>query len=145
MKIFKKWWIWLIIILTILIISVIVIKKIQEKQMENSFENIGKSTVDFLKGIDNAKSHIDEFFYNSQTGNVEYKPSEITLEMFNRIKEGMIENEVILNLGQYDNKILGENSYVISYGNSDLSKGYWIQIVFNKNNKVISKSQIGLK
>lgn len=93
---------------------------------------------------ENIKSHINEFIYNNETGNVEYKP-EITIEAYNKIQKGMTEKEVISILGTYDEKSKGDNSYMIAYGKINMSNGYRIQIILdNKSQTVISKSQIGL-
>lgn len=93
---------------------------------------------------ENIKSHINEFIYNNETGNVEYKP-ETTIEAYNKIQKGMTEKEVISILGTYDEKSKGDNSYMIAYGKINMSNGYRIQIILdNKSQTVISKSQIGL-
>ena len=74
-ELIKKWWFWLIIVIVIAIIIALVSKFIEEKEIEEKFSKMGKSTTDFTKGIDDAKSHLDEFKYNYETGQVEYTPS----------------------------------------------------------------------
>ena len=106
---------------------------------------MGEGFSDYYDNKKNITSHLNEFTYNYETNESEYKPKIITLEIYNRIKEGMTQEEVILNLGKYDNKLNGENTYMLEWGNSNMSKGYWISIIFNKEGTVVSKSQIGLK
>ncbi len=74
-KIIKKWWFWLIIGIVIVTTILVVVKLIEEKEIKEKFSNMGKSATDFTTGIDNAKSHLDEFRYNYETGKVEYTPS----------------------------------------------------------------------
>ena len=95
---------------------------------------------------ENTKSHLDDFSYNYETGDVEYHPN-ITLEMYDRIKEEMTQEAVVAILGKHENKLDGENTYMLEWGNSysPITGGYWIQIVFDQNEKVLSKSQTGLK
>lgn len=140
----KKWWFWVIIVVIIALLASIIINQIKQEEVEKTAQNIGNSATDFISEMDSAQSHLNEFSYNYKTGEVEYTPSKITLEMYNRINEGMSEKEVsqILGVGE---KLQGENTYMISWGDMNMSKGYWIQITFNSSNKVISKSQIGLK
>lgn len=141
----KKWWFWGGIIVICILSYILISKHIENKKLEQTFENMGKGANDFITGIDNSQSHIDEFSYNYETGEVEYKPSNITLEMYNRIKEGMTQKEIISILGKYETKSEGENTYLLQWGESNMSKGYWISIVFNKDGTVASKSQLGLK
>lgn len=129
----KKWWFWTIIILVVVVV-ILIIKSINTTQTFQNSENIEN----------NIQSHLNEFTYNYETGEVEYRPTQITLEMYSRINEGMNEKEVIQILGVGE-KLEGENTYMISWGDINMSKGYTIQIIFNTNNEVISKSQIGLK
>lgn len=142
---YKKWWFWGITILIFIIIGVIIYTKLENKKLETTFKNMGEGFSDYYDNKKNTTSHLNEFTYNYETNECEYKPEKITLEMYNRIKEGMTQEDVILNLGKYNNKLDGENTYMLEWGDSNISKGYWISIVFNKEDTVVSKSQIGLK
>lgn len=141
----KKWWLWGILIIVVVILFVLISNYIENKKIKKTFDNIGNSSTDFISGIDNANSNLNEFTYNYNTGEVEYKISKITLEMYNRIEEGMRQEELISILGKYENKLDGENTYILDWGDSNMSKGYWIRVIFSKDGNVISKSQIGLK
>lgn len=144
----KKWWFWGIIIVICILSYILISKHIENKKLEKTFENMGKGASDFITDIDNSESHIDEFSYNYETGEVEYKPSNITLEMYNRIKEGMTQEEVISILGKYETKSEGENTYVLEWGNSyaPINNGYWLQIVFDTTHQnVLNTYQVGLK
>ncbi len=141
----KKKHIYILIIAIILSFIIITILVNSNKKLQDNLSSIGSSASDYINEIDNAQSHLNEFTYDSSSGIVNYTPSSITLEMYNRIDNGMSENEVISILGTGE-KMEGESTYLISWGTSNMSKGYWIQIVFDSStNNVISKSQIGLK
>ena len=146
----KKNIIIIITIITALLIflgSIIANEIIKQKRLNKMAYNMGKGAADFTAGIENAESYIDDFSYNYNTGEVEYHPN-ITLEMYNRINEGMSQDEVISILGNYDNKIDGDNSYVLEWGNaySPVNDSHWIQIVLGSNTKtVLSKYQVGLQ
>lgn len=144
-NIIKKWWFWIIAICICMLIYIITVSCLKNKETEKVQSKIGEGASDYISGIDNAQSHIDEFSYNYETGKVEYKPSNTTLEMYNRIKEGMKQEEVVSILGEYETKLDGENTYLLQWGESNMSKGYWISIVFNEDGTVSSKSQLGLK
>jgi len=141
----KKWWFWVIVIIIVVILFILISNYIENQRMKKTFANIGNSATDFISGIDNANSHLNEFSYNYDSGEVEYRPSKITLQMYNRIEEGMKQEEIISVLGKYENKLEGENTYILDWGDSNMSKGYWIRVIFSKEGNVISKSQIGLK
>lgn len=146
--IIKKWWFWAIFVIICILCYVFSLYYLENKKIKESVSNMGNSASEFTKGIDNAQSHLDEFSYNYGTGEVEYKPSKITLEMYNRIEEGMSQEEVILILGQYEDVLNGENTYILEWGNeySPVYNGYWIQITFDANEKnVLNKYQIGLE
>lgn len=140
----KKWWFWIIAICICVFICMIIVSYLENKKSESVQSKIGGEASDYISGINNAQSHIDEFSYNYGTGEVEYKASKITLEMYNRIKEGMNEKEVIQILGNGE-KMEGDNTYILSWGDINMSNEFSIQIVFNKDKTVLSKSQIGLK
>lgn len=145
-KLIKKWWFWIITLAICLILYIIISNYIENRELKDSMSNIGEGASEFIEGINNAESHLDEFSYNYETGEVEYRPKKITLEMYNRIKEGMNQEDVVLNLGKYDNKMTGDNTYILEWGDAEMKKGYWISIVFNKDtNTVFNKTQIGLK
>lgn len=137
--------IYILIFAVIFLFIVIAIFVNSNNKTQNNLSSMGSAASDYTNGIDNAQSHLSEFTYDSTSGTVNYTPSNITLEMYNRINNGMSKNDVISILGDGE-KMEGENTYFISWGTSDMSKGYWIQIVFDSStNNVISKSQIGLK
>lgn len=145
--IFKKWWFWLIFAIILITIILVVGKVREERELDKTMQTIGNSASDYMKGIDNAKSHLDEFSYNNATGKVDYKPK-ITLEAYNKIKEGMTQEEIVEILGEQENRLEGENTYILEWGDSykPVTGGYWIQIVFdNKTNKVTNMSQVGLQ
>lgn len=145
-ELIKKWWFWAIIIITIIFITLI-LQYISQKQVEDSVTNIGNAMAEFYTEIERANTHLDEFTYNYETGEVEYKPSKITLEMFNRVKYGMTKSEVIALLGNGEELHSEESkTYMMTWGDLDLAKApyYRIQIIFNENNEVISSSQLGL-
>lgn len=142
---YKKWWFWLIVI-SIIIISIMIIKWLENKKIETSFENIGEGATDFIEGINDADSHLDEFTYNYETGEVEYKP-QITIEKYNQIKEGMTQDEVINILG--DGEKLqpdGSEGFLMTWGDLNLSNSpyYCIHVIFDSSGKVSSKYQLGL-
>ena len=144
-KLYQKWWFLIILLVIIIIIGAVIYTKLENEKLETTFKNMGEGFSDYYDNKKNITSHLNEFTYNYETNESEYKPKIITLEIYNRIKEGMTQEEVILNLGKYDNKLNGENTYMLEWGNSNMSKGYWISIIFNKEGTVVSKSQIGLK
>lgn len=142
----KRWFLGIVIIVCVLL-CIIIVFYLKNKETEKVQSKTGEGASDYISGIDNTKSHIDEFSYNYKTGEVEYKPSKITLEMYNRIKEGTTQEEVISILGKYEKKSEGENTYMLEWGNSyaPINNGHWIQIVFDTNKKVFSKYQTGLE
>ena len=144
--ILKKWWFWVVLVIVIICIVFSIKYIIEQKELKQTAENIGRGASNYINGIENANSHLNEFSYNYETGKVEYKPSEINSEMY-RIKKEMTQEEVVSILGNYDNKLDGENTYVLEWGNSyePINNGYWIQIVFDMNKKVSSMYQMGLK
>lgn len=148
-EIIKKWWFWLIILFITIIVVVSIVQIQKNKNLEKEIETIGESSLNYYNGINKANSHLNEFTYNYETGQVEYKPEKITLEMYNRIKSEMLEDEVtqILGMGE-KTEIEGANSYIITWGDLNLSNPpyYRIQIIFDKKTQtVISFNQIGLK
>lgn len=135
------------IIIVLAIIIPIVIEYKENKDLERKLSNIGNGVREYVEEKENAKSHIDEFSYNYETGKAEYHPT-ITLEMYNRIKEGMTKEEVIEILGKEDNIIENDdsNNYIVEYGNSYLAKGYWVQVIIDKStDKVVKKYNTGLE
>lgn len=136
---------YLFIIAIIIIFIAIAIFVNSNNTTQDKFSSMGSGASDYINEIDNAQSHLNEFTYDSSSKSVNYTPTNITLEMYNRINSGMNEKDVINILGTGE-KTEGENTYLMSWGGSNMSKGYWIQIVFDSSSKnVISKSQIGLK
>jgi len=74
----KKGWFWLIIIIVaIIVIPIVIAISLQGKEKEkekNTFESMSNGVKEFYDGKNNAKSHLDEFVYNNETGEVEYHP-----------------------------------------------------------------------
>ena len=137
----------LIIVIIGLVVYLVVNKIYRENETTKAMKNIGETAKDYVEGIKNAESHLNEFPYNNETGQVEYHPK-ITLEAYNRIKEEMTKEEVVAILGKEDNIIKNDNSnsYIVEYGESYLTKGYWVQIIIDKEtNKVLKKYQVGLE
>lgn len=71
---YKKWWFWLIICLTILVVAFVTYKIIEEQRIKKSMVDMAEGMADFYKGIQNADSYLDKFTYNSISGNVDYNP-----------------------------------------------------------------------
>lgn len=148
-KIIKQWWFWCIICLILIVISIIIIKVNEEKQLEESINNVANGMNTFIENIDNAESYADDFYYNENTGEVEYIPNSLTMDKYNKISYGMTEKQVIEILGTGE-KLMPQdgNTYLITYGNLNLSKipYYYVTITFDKhNNTVASYNQLGLK
>lgn len=145
--IYKKWWFWTTIIAIAIISYIIVSNYIENKELETSLKNIGEGATEYIKGIYDADSHLDEFTYNYATGEVEYKP-EITVEKYNQIKEGMTEEEVVSILGSGE-KLQPEeaNGFLMVWGDLMISNPpyYRIQITFDSSGKVTDKYQLGLE
>lgn len=147
-KTIKTWWFWVIISIICIMVCIAILYYVGDIKTEDSMSNIGKGATDFIEGIDNAKSHLNEFSYNYEKSEVEYKPLKITLEMYNRITEGMSQDEAVSILGQYEDILNGEDTYILEWGNeyAPVYDGYWIQITFNTNEKrVLKKHQFGLE
>lgn len=144
-EVLKKWWFWLIILIVAVLTISIIVNLINKRKIKESAENIGEGATDFIEGVENADSHSDEFEYNHTTDEVDYKP-EVNIEKYNKIEEGMTEEEIILILGKYDNKLQGEENYILEWGDSysPIYGGYWIQVVFDETGKVTDKNQVGL-
>ncbi len=143
----KKWWFWIIVISIGMIICISISNYLENQKNKKAVANIGNSASEFIEGIDNANSFLNEFTYNYETGEVEYHPT-ITIEKYNSIKEGMTEKEVTSILG--NGKKLqseGKNGFLMTWGELETWKPpyYRIQIYFNKSGVVYSKSQMGLK
>lgn len=133
-------------IIAIAIVAIIITYLIRQNQITDTIKNIGESSTEFYNGTQNAKSYLNDFTYNYETGKVEYRPSTITLEMYNRIKKGMSEDTVVSILG-LGNKLEPEeaSTYIINWENSSPNY-YFIHITFDKATKeVISLNQVGLK
>jgi len=146
-EIIKKWWFWVVILLICIICYTIISSYIENKKQEKKWNAMAEGFSSYFSDIDNAESQLDKFSYNYETGKVDYKSSKITLEKYNKIEKGMTEDEVIINLGSYDNKLNGENTYTLEWGNSysPLYDGYWVQITFNTKGNVLNKNQVGLE
>lgn len=134
-------------VVCVLFISIIVILQCKrQKETKETFEIIGTSANNFYKETQNAEGYLNDFAYNETTGKVEYHP-QITLEKYDRIKEGMTEQEVTSILGDGE-KIQpeGANSYLMTWGDLDLKKPPYcrVQITFSLNGTVKNKTQIGL-
>lgn len=136
------------IILSIaVIIGTIIYFKINEnKDTKEAFESIGNAATNFITGIDTANSHLNDFEYNYETGEVEYNKKKLTLENYNKIKIGMSEAEVEKILGEGEKLSPAEgNTYLINWIDED-DTFCRIQIVFDKNTKTVSTMlQVGLE
>ena len=136
------------IILSIaVIIGTIIYFKINEnKDTKEAFESMGNAATDFITGIDTANSHLNDFEYNYETGEVEYNKKKLTLENYNKIKIGMTEAEVEKILGEGEKlSPAEENTYLINWIDED-DTFCRIQIVFDKNTKTVSTMlQVGLE
>lgn len=141
-KIYKSKWLWIVII-SITIITIFVIIYNKNKKEEAKAKAFTEGFKSFNEGIQNSEGYLDDFSYNYNTGEVEYIPKTITLEMYNRIKNGMTEKEVISVLGKGEKlNPKNSNTYMIMWGKS----GSVIQITFDKKtNTVIYANQVGLK
>lgn len=131
-NILRKWWFWIIVLIICSITYIVISSFVEGKKVKESISNIGNSASNFIDRVDNAQTHIDEFSYNNKTGKVEYRASKITLEMYNKIEEGMSQDKVISILGQYEDILNGENTYILEWGNeySVVYDGYWISFYF---------------
>lgn len=146
MKILKKWWLW-VILMVIIIVFVTIIQYEENKKLEETFKNIGQSATDYYNDIQSAKGYSDYFIYNYEAGKVEYHPP-ITIEKYNNIREGMTEGEVISILGNGEKfQSEGNVGFFITWGSLDLKEYpyYRIQISFDNSGKVLMKNQIGLE
>lgn len=145
-KLIKKWWFWIIATSIGLIICISISIYLESQKNKKVVANIGNGASEFIEGIDNANSFLNEFTYNYETGEVEYQPT-ITIEKYNSIKEGMTEKEVISILGNGEKlQPEGSNGFLITWGELEIWKPpyYRIQVYFNKSGVVHSKSQMGL-
>ena len=135
----------LIIIVIGLITYIIFSKTYKEDETTKSMKNIAEAAKNYIDGTNTAESHLNEFSYNYSTGQVEYHPK-ITLEMYNRVKEGMTEKEVVSILGNNYKILDGTILYSLIYGKTDMSDGYLISIHIDKDKgTVFSKNQEGLE
>ena len=146
-ELIKKWWFWVIIAIVCVLLIYLTIFFTEKKKTKDSLSVIGNSVSNYISDTNEVQSHIDEFSYNYETKEVEYKPSKVTMEMYDRIEEKMNQDDVISILGKYEDRLEEENTYILEWGNSysPIYGGYWIQIVFDNSKKVIRKYQTGLK
>jgi len=120
--------------------------KIQEEiRLTNSFKNIAKGFEEYYQQKENTTSHLNDFSYNYETGEVEYKHSTITLEMYNRIQEGMERKKVedILGKGR-ETPGIDEKSYYLNWGLTEGLKDNQVIVIEFYNDKVTGKTQLGL-
>lgn len=148
-NILKKWWIWLIVLIVMAIAVTITVKVKSQRELEKSLNNVAEGMQDFIDGTDNANSHINDFYYDENTGEVIYIPNSLTLEKYSKVLYGMTEKEVIEILGE-GNKLAPEesSSYIITWGDLNIWNPpyYYVTITFDKQtNTVIDSSQLGLK
>lgn len=145
LKLYKEWWFWLIIALIIIIIGFVVYKIQEEIRLTNSFKNIAKGFEEYYQQKENTTSHLNDFSYNYETGEVEYTPSNITIEMYNKIKEGMERKKVeeILGKGR-ETPNIEEQSYYLNWGVEEGLKENQVIVIEFYNNKVTGKTQLGL-
>lgn len=71
----KKWWFWLIIVVSVLIIGILINQYIENKKLEEKFEKIGEGALDYYEGVQEADGYLDRFTYNYATGEVDYNPN----------------------------------------------------------------------
>ena len=73
-KLYQNWCFWLLIIIILIFICFGINSYIENKKLEETFSHIGNGASDYIKGIYNAQSHLNEFSYNYNTGTVDYNP-----------------------------------------------------------------------
>lgn len=73
-KLYQNWWFWLLVIIILISISFGINSYIENKKIEETFSHMGNGASDYIKGIDNSQSHLNEFSYNNITGTVDYNP-----------------------------------------------------------------------
>lgn len=143
-KIFGSWFFWAMLI-CVVIATFAIINGIKEREKtDKAFQGLVNGTQDYVDEINNADSYLDKFTYNYEDREIEYNEIKPTFQTYEKIENGMKESEVINLLG-YGKKSEGVNTYTLTWGDEKLSKGYVVQVFFDKsNNEVISKIQIGL-
>ena len=65
-----------IVICIVIILAVVIPNIIQQNKTKKTFETMSEGANEYYEGIDNAQSHLDEFVYNNETGEVEYHPKD---------------------------------------------------------------------
>ena len=63
-----------ILVCIVIILAIVIPNIIEKNKIQKTFETMGEGASEFIEGINNAKSHLDEFTYNNETGEVEYHP-----------------------------------------------------------------------
>ena len=144
-NIIKKWWFWITIACVILVVVLGMMKFKEQKQLEDTYKTIGESASDFYTGIEKADTHLDEFRYNYETGEVEYKTDTSWLDKYEQIKVGMSKEEVEQILGEgFKTPDIEDGSFYLNWGEGQgLNKGQVITIYFT-NNKVTNKTQLNI-
>lgn len=75
----------------------------------------------------------------------EIKTESLLLQKYNKIYVGMNKEELISLLGNETERLDGDNTYLLHWGDLNMSKGYFISVTMDKEtNSVLSKSEIGL-
>ena len=75
----KKWLLLIVLLIVLIVIGGIIYDHIEEKKLEDSLDGVGRGASDFIDGVYNNKnSHLNEFHYNSKTGEVDYIPNNST-------------------------------------------------------------------
>ena len=145
-KLYQKWWFWVIIVLIIVVIGIVAWKIQEEIKLKKTFENIGKGFKQYYQEKENTASYLNDFSYNNETGEVEYKPSTITLDIYNKIIEGMERKEVedILGKGRETQKKKKKN-YYLNWGLTEGLKDNQVIVIEFYNDKVTGKTQLELE
>ena len=136
---------WITIACVILVVVLGMMKFKEQKQLEDTYKTIGESASDFYTGIEKADTHLDEFTYNYETGEVEYKTDTSWLDKYEQIKVGMSKEEVEQILGEgFKTPDIENGSFYLNWGEGQgLNKGQVITIHFT-NNKVTNKTQLNI-
>lgn len=142
---YKRWWFWVIIVLIIVVIGIVAWKVQEEIKLKKTFENIGKGFKQYYQEKENTTSYLNDFSYNNETGEVEYKPSTITLDIYNKIIEGMERKEVEKILGKgRETPGIDEKNYYLNWGLTEGLKEDQVIVIEFYNDKVERKTQLGL-
>lgn len=145
-NIMKKWWFWTIITCIIFVVVAVFIKFKEQRKLEETAKKIGESASDFYTGIQEADTHLDEFTYNYETGEVEYKTDTSWLDKYELIRVGMSREEVEQILGEgFKTPDIEDESFYLNWGEGQgLDKGQVITVHFT-NNRVTNKTKLNIE